>query len=192
MPEPEPPAAPPAPPPAVPPAGQPSPVPPGQNAGQTTPAQPAEEKPEFHKTFLKGSLIAAGATAGVVLVIFGLVFWLDNDWEKLTASARLAATLAVPITVLGVLLVCTGAALAGTEWRGTLKDPPPPVETRDAAVDVPKVIEAVGKLRGPALMIVAGALLLGGSAWIASSAAKAPVPEKPTTSGTQPPSGSPS
>ena len=157
--------------PAVPPAGAaPSGPPIGSGAG----------KPRFHRPFLTKALVAAGVLALAVLLVFGLVFGLGNDWDDLPASTRLAATLAVPLVVLGVVLVCAGAALAATEWRGTMKDQE---ELRSRGFDgMDKIIDSVGKLRGPALLMVVGALLLGGSAWVASSAAEAPASETPSSS----------
>lgn len=79
-----------------------------------------------------------------MVLVSALLFWMLNDWDALSASARLAATLAVPLVLCGVLLVCAGAALAVADRRGTLG--------------------------GPALLLAAGALLLGGAAWVAASA----------------------
>jgi hypothetical protein len=131
--------------------------------------------PVLYRRFALAVFIGAGAVAvGSIAVDWWAVsaFHLIGGWSDLDASRRLAAGLAIPLSILGTLLVPLGAAMAVVEWRGTLARPAE--REQAAAPDLGKMLEAVGRLRGAALVMVVGALLLGGAAWVASSAAKAP------------------
>jgi hypothetical protein len=99
-----------------------------------------------------------------------------EEWKGADGNRLLAASLSFPLVVFGGLLIAGGAWMAIVEWRGRFKKP----EVATDAVDVGKVIEAIGKLRGAALLLVVGGLLLFGAAWIAQSAAK-PTPASTST-----------
>jgi hypothetical protein len=115
----------------------------------------------------------------VLLVIAVVALWYPlktiwpiglEEWKGDDGNRFLAASLSIPLIVLGALLVLAGAWLAIVEWRGRLKSKDELTAT--GLPDVGPWIEAIGKLRAPALLLVVGAILMLGSAWIASNAAK--------------------
>ena len=163
-----------------PPLSQPTPNP--------TPTQGVEH-PVFHRSPLVISLIVAVLLVAAVLVVTsvlnGRAGLSSTDWKALTAPGKLAASLVVPLTVLGIVLVALGAAMAFTEWLGTFATTDTDGVKVKGLSDVSTVIDSVGKLRGPALVLVTGALLLGASAWVASSAAAPPPPAASSGSTTQ-------
>jgi hypothetical protein len=63
--------------------------------------------------------------------------------------------------------------MAVVEWRGRLKNPDAGLVKKGLPTgeDVSKIIAAVGALRGAALAMVVGAILMLGTAWVAQSAA---------------------
>jgi hypothetical protein len=83
--------------------------------------------------------------------------------------------------------------MAAVEWRGRFRKAPTQATTRERGVDldVSKTIAAIGKLRGAALVMVVGAVLMLGSAWVAKESANAPTPATTTNqqgaNPTQPP-----
>ena len=113
-------------------------------------------------------LIAAAVAAAVILVVAAVAAWpfLTSD-----ASHTLATALSVPLVLVGVTLTCAGVAMAVIEWRAGFVQPPVEVASLDAAEDASKIVDSVGKLKGPALVTVAGLVLLLGAAWVAASAA---------------------
>lgn len=138
--------------------------------------KPAPDRPEFHAGFA-GMAAAVAVVIGLVVMFTGHLFGgklgLDDaSWAKLTGNGQLAARLTSPVLVLGVVLVLAGAWMAVVEWRGRFKKAAPDVVAEGPAADVAKVVAAVGKLQGAALLIVSGALMLIASAWVAQSAAK--------------------
>ena len=152
-------------------------------------AADAMSQPVLYRSFARAVFIGAGVVA---VVVIALSWWavsglhLVGGGSDLDASRRLAAGLAVPLSVLGTLLVPLGTAMALVEWRGMFAPPAQEeAKARAGTPDLGKMLEAVGKLKGAALVMVVGALLLGGSAWIASSAAKAPPVPARTVVGTR-------
>ena len=112
----------------------------------------------------------------------------DADWNALDARTKLAGAITVPVVVLGVITLLIGVWMAIVEWRGIFKAPQDTFTTLDdAGVDPGKIIEAIGKLKGAALAMVIGGLLLLGAAWVAQSAAQPPAAP---TSSTPAPTGS--
>jgi hypothetical protein len=89
-----------------------------------------------------------------------------DDLTGADGDRALAAALGLPLTIVGAAVVVLGAWMALVEWRGRFKAKP---AARALPVDVPKVIEAIGKLRGAPLVMVVGAALMLGGAWIATS-----------------------
>ena len=77
----------------------------------------------------------------------------------------------MPLVLVGVTLTCAGVAMAVIEWRAGFVKPPVDVASLGTPEDASKVVDSVGKLRGPALVTVAGLVLLLGAAWVAASAA---------------------
>lgn len=160
----------------------------GVQQGRQPPSSPApssaEETPEFKVAFA----IVAG------LVILTLAIWVlgafgvftrhiglgDADWNLLEPEQKVASKLMVPLTVSGIGTVALGAWMAVVEWRGLFRKSST-TRSRGAAGDVGAIIGAVGKLRGAALLMVMGTLLMLGAAWVAKDMA---TPAAPADSGT--------
>jgi hypothetical protein len=146
----------------------------------------AEEPPEFHRIFATGTAVIIAVGAAVVLLNAGRTSWdiKKSDLAGAQGDRMLAAALGLPLTLVGGALLALGAWMAVVEWRGRFKPKPAdgPVGKLTAAIpiDIPKTIEAVGKLRGAAILLVVGALLMLGGAWIANGAAE-PEPAGGTT-----------
>jgi hypothetical protein len=139
--------------------------------GNDQPSPPPEPPPEFHPTFA----VVLGVVVLLALVPI-LIGPLRSVWalskEDLTGTdgdRALAAALGLPLTIVGAAAVALGAWMAVVEWRGRFK-PKPQARggARAAPIDVPKVIDAIGRLRGAALLLVVGAALMLGGAWIAT------------------------
>ncbi len=98
-----------------------------------------------------------------------------SEWSALTPNEMVATRIVIPITVLGAIAVTLGAWMAVVEWRGRFAKrapkPKPEAEAKGVPDQIPAVIEAVGKLRGAALVMIVGALLLFAAAWITQSTA---------------------
>jgi hypothetical protein len=108
------------------------------------------------------ALVGAAVLALIVLVItFAVVgSHLDDD---------LAHQMTVPLLICGVLLVMGGAAMAAVDWRSAYESASR--GPQGFGEDPAKVIDALGKLKGAALVLVSGLVLLLGLAWIAASSA---------------------
>jgi hypothetical protein len=130
--------------------------------------------PVFAATFaIIGLLVAFGIVVGLNL-LNGRAGLSATDWAPLEGRLKVGLTMAIPITVLGGLAILTGLWMALVEWRGRF-------ERKAAAaagsgpvakgIEPEKIIEVVGKLRGAALAMAVGAILLVAAAWIAQSAA---------------------
>jgi hypothetical protein len=145
----------------------------------TEPATP-EAPPEFHLWFAILTAIPAAIIGTVILLAPARTARdiSESDLKGTDGDTALAASLAVPLTVLGGASVVLGAWMAMVEWRGRFKKKEP--ADRGFEPDVGKIIEAIGKLRGAALVMVVGALLMLGGAWVAQSLAE----EAPTTATT--------
>jgi hypothetical protein len=163
-----------------------------------------ERPPEFHPVFAVISAVVAAVVAGLVLFQPAQAAWdvTKSDWKGTDGHLQLAASLGVPLTVLGGAAVAVGAWMAAVEWRGRFKKRPKKKEKEEAeearargvSVDVGEAITAIGKLRGAALVLVVGAALMLGSAWIAKESAgqsspttTTPTTTSPATPGTTPP-----
>ena len=101
-----------------------------------------------------------------------------RDWLGEKGENALAVTVAVPLTVVGGALVILGAWMATVEWRGRFAEA---TQTRGMEIKPGEIIAAIGNLRGAAIVLVVGAILMIGAAWIAQSAADNPTPETTTT-----------
>jgi len=141
----------------------------------STSSASAELPPKFNVLFavvvgLAAILIAAFLwhTTNLTTNHLGLS---DDDWNALEAGQRLAAQLVVPAIVLGAVAVLVGLWMAAVEWRGRFRDDQTAPRVRGAS-DVGPIIDSIGKLRGAALVMVVGAILMLSAAWVAASAAK--------------------
>ena len=153
---------------------------------ETTPEVPAAEAPPTMN-------VAFAWIAGIILALIGYaavatIDVLDDrlglgqtDWDSLTGGQRLAATLVVPLIVLGALAVVIGMWMALVEWRGRFRDATTVVTKSVTGDDVSKVIDSIAKLRGAALVMVVGGLLMLSAAWIGGSAASPPAAEPSAT-----------
>jgi hypothetical protein len=116
---------------------------------------------------------------GVILVLglglFGYVALSGAAWTSMEGRLKIAVILGLPTAILGGVVILVGLWMAVVEWRGRLTKPvdddEPVARGLPSGDDVSKVITAVGALRGPALALVVGAILMLGTAWIAQSAA---------------------
>jgi hypothetical protein len=150
-----------------------------------TGATDAEPQPVYHGSFAN-RLAAVLAVLGLVLAAF-IGPWRhggmsDADWTALGGQLKVAVVLGLPATLFGSLVLLAGLWMAIVEWRGRQLDEDKatpklsPARAHKGAVtgeDVAKVIAAVGSLRGAALAMTIGAILLLGAAWVAQSAAGA-------------------
>ena len=162
---------------------------PGAVDEPTTP--PPEPAPDFHPVF--------AVIAGVVTLVLAFLLLREparsvgqmkkSDWLGNAGDEALAATLGVPLTVIGGAIVALGAWMAAVEWRGRFKPEIAEGEVRGVGVpiDVGKLMDAIGKLRGAPLVMVVGATLMLGGAWIAKGAT-----EPDPAGGTTPPPAEPS
>ncbi len=157
------------------------------------PKEPVEVPPKFHPWF-------AGCVA-VPAILLGLWFVADTDWlsthlglnetefKLLDGRTIVSTRMLGPIAALGVVLVIVGATMTLIEWRGRFAEEP---ATEDGTprgvsdVDPVKLVEAIGKLKGATLIVVAGLVILLGVAWMTSSTA-APPPSSPSPPGTTKP-----
>lgn len=164
---------------------------------------PAEPQPTYHGSFAAWSAVGLAVLGGFLAFFIGP--WRhggmsDTDWTNLAGQLKVAVILGLPATLFGALVLLAGLWMALVEWRGRLVDEPSKPKPANGTgpvrkgafngEDVAKVIGAVGSLRGAALAMVVGAILLLGSAWVAQSAAgtggdagasSAPVTEAPPT-----------
>ncbi|HET8987464.1 MAG TPA: hypothetical protein VFN43_03045 [Humibacillus sp.] len=132
----------------------------------------------------------------VVLVLLGAFvvgsqLFADNlgldatETAKLDGRALIGARVIGPVTVIGVAVTLFGVWMAMTEWRGRFAEKPPKQTTGERDIpDVPKIIEAFGKLRGAALVLVSGIVILLGVAWMTSATASAPPAPSPSPTST--------
>ena len=157
------------------------------------PATPPEPAPIYYDAFAKDTAWRIGLLGAIVGVVFLLAVLLlvARGWETLEGRLKVGMTIAVPVAVLGIVIVLAGLWMAVVEWRGRFAEKPAP-KTRDFGVEPDKIIEAVGKLRGAALAMVVGAILIVASAWIAQAAAgtasnPAPSPAASQAAGSQAP-----
>lgn len=143
----------------------------------------AVDKPYFSTAFA----VVCGliAVIGAVLVIRATdvlddqLGMSDDVWTALKPEGQLASRLVVPIILLGIILVLLGTWMALVEWRGSFKSSGD--MTARGAVDPAAIITAIGKLKGAALVLVVGGVLMLAAAWVASSAAQ-PAPTTPSPS----------
>jgi hypothetical protein len=155
-----------------------------------------DSPPRFHPWFavMMGVLVVSlGAALLLGLnLLNGRSGFSAADWTALEGRLKVALGVALPMTVLGVASVLVGLWMAVVEWRGRFAErrAEPDPGTKGIPENADKIIEAVGKLRGAALAMVVGALLMFGAAWIGQSAAGTASPT-PTPSDSSAPSPSP-
>jgi hypothetical protein len=151
----------------------------------TPPDGNAEVQPKWHNVFAIITFVVAALLALLLMVPLLLEFLdLDqDDWFGKNGDTAFAASLALPLSILGAVLLAVGTWMAVVEWRGRFK-PEPTVVWGGAEVKPGEIIDALGKLRGPALVLLTGAVLMLGAAWVAQSTAEeppAPTTTTPTT-----------
>ena len=153
----------------------------------TTPATPSEPVSVWHKGFAIWAAIILGLLlAGFVYVSQLLTDNLGLDAAqsaKLDGRALIGAQVIGPVTVVGVAVTLIGVWMALTEWRGRFAAQSETTGEREIP-DPSKIIEALGKLRGAALVLVSGIVILLGVAWMTSSTASAPPAPTPSTTST--------
>jgi hypothetical protein len=155
--------------------------------GTPTPERP----PDWNKWFAWGAAAVVAVLAVLIFARPAVSSWQlgPGDWtNEKTGQSALAASVMMPLLVLGGVVVLIGAWMAAVEWRGRFA-PDDGSEVTSFAIDtdgIAKIIDAVGKLRGAVLVMVVGALLMLGAAWIAESAVSGSVSETGTTGTTGP------
>lgn len=136
-----------------------------------------ESPPRLHPWFavIIGVLavVLGGALVLGLNLLNGRSGFSEADWTALEGRLKVALGVALPMTVLGIASVLVGLWMAVVEWRGRFAErtQAPEPGTKGIPENADKIIEAVGKLRGAALAMVVGALLMFGAAWIGQSAA---------------------
>ena len=169
-------------------AGGPTTPPTGGSTTQTTTPPAAGDPPTiWHTTFAVISAIVLAALLGAFVVMSQL--FADNlgldaaETAKLDGRALIGARVIGPVTVVGVAVTLFGVWMAMTEWRGRFTKAPTATGEREIP-DPSKIIEALGKLRGAALVLVSGIVILLGVAWMTSATASAPPAPSPTSTAT--------
>lgn len=151
----------------------------------SSPAPPPPEEPsDWHKGFAFGIGVLILGLTGAALWYPATSAWSIGveEWSGKDGNRLLAASLSLPLTVIGGLTIGAGVWMAIVEWRGRFKSS----GTVSTKIEPGPVIDALGKLRGAALLLVVGGILMIGSAWIAQSAAKPTVPASGTSSSEDP------
>jgi len=154
----------------------------------TTPAAPADPPTIWHKGFAIISAIVLAVLLGAFVVVSQL--FADNlgldaaQTAKLDGRALIGARVIGPVTVVGVAVTLVGVWMAMTEWRGRFATKAETVTGEREIPDPSKIIEALGKLRGAALVLVSGIIILLGVAWMTSATASAPPAPSPATTAT--------
>jgi hypothetical protein len=135
-----------------------------------------DDAPAFHRLFATAAALVL-VFVGVLLVI-GLQYLASRIlfgafWTGLEGRLKVALVLGLPSMIVGTVVVMIGAWMAIVEWRGKLRKPAARgFQARTiGAGDVKEIVSAVGNLRGAGLVLVVGAILMLGSAWVAQSAA---------------------
>jgi hypothetical protein len=135
------------------------------------PSTPLEPPPEFHPRFavVLGVLLLLALVPILIGPLRSVWALSKGDLTGTDGDRALAAALGLPLTIVGAAVVALGAWMAVVEWRGRFK-PKPEARggARAAPIDIPKAIDAIGRLRGAALLLVVGAALMLGGAWIAT------------------------
>jgi hypothetical protein len=169
----------------APPAGGPPTAP--ATAPPAAPTAPAEPASVWHKGFaIFTAIVLGGLLAGFVYVsqLFTDNLGLDAAQSaKLDGRALIGAQVIGPVTVVGVAVTLIGVWMALTEWRGRFTARAETTGDREIP-DPSKIIEALGKLRGAALVLVSGIVILLGVAWMTSSTASAPPAPTPSSTPT--------
>jgi hypothetical protein len=103
----------------------------------------------------------------------------DTEWNAFEPRLKVAVKLAAPSVLIGAVLIAVGLWMAIVEWRGRFAvakrlEAGKVGERIITADEAGKVIEALSKLQGAALVMVIGALLMLSAAWVAQSAASPP------------------
>ena len=145
----------------------------GTGSRPSTPEEPAT----YHSGFALASavfIVLLGVALYVELGYLGSRILTNAFWTGLEGRLKIAIVLGLPATVVGLVVILVGLWMALVEWRGRLKDRRAGASVASGAPsagDVKEIIAAVGNLRGAALAMVVGAILLLGTAWVAQSAA---------------------
>ncbi|WP_404390250.1 hypothetical protein [Humibacillus xanthopallidus] len=156
----------------------------------TTTTTPADPPTIWHKGFAITSAIVIALLLGAFVVMSQL--FADNlgldaaETAKLDGRALIGARVIGPVTVVGVAVTLFGVWMAMTEWRGRFTKAPTATGEREIP-DPSRIIEALGKLRGAALVLVSGIVILLGVAWMTSATASAPPAPSPTSTATASP-----
>lgn len=147
---------------------------------------PAPEKPPTYRSgfaFVSAVVfLVFGVVLSGLLAFLGSRVLSDQFWSGLEGRLKIAVVLGLPATIVGLVVIFVGLWMAVVEWRGRLRAGDATVAHASlSAGDVKEIIAAVGSLRGAALVLVVGALLMLGTAWVAQSAAGTASPGAGTT-----------
>ena len=138
----------------------------------------AGDAPTFvwHPEFATRVGLLLAIVGGVVALLIGArLVWLLGTRVPGAADAALVAGV---LALAGLVALLLGAFLAAVEVRGRARDPGPGAAAAldVTGEDVEKVINALGRLRGSQLLVVAGLLALSGAGLLGWQLVDAPPP----------------
>lgn len=146
--------------------------------GPPTPTSPAGPAPAYRSDFAKPAGRAVAAVASLtIIVVIALMLSIDKD--SLGADGKIAVVLLTAVLLIGIVVLAVGVWLAVVEWHGAMKIEPAGMRS---LASVAPIVEAVGKLKGAALVLTVGGLLVFSVAWSAKDALPEPVNSTPTPS----------
>jgi hypothetical protein len=150
---------------------------PGGDVGLRLEVSAAFESPiEFDPRFaLLGLLVCAIGGVVAVMPIWQAIYILGGE-DGTFPNSDVGALVAFGLLLIGILIVMGGLFLAALEARGRMRRTAEP--NRGAAPpttgDWAGIVDAIGKLRGSALVLVIGCIPLLAAAWIGKTAIEQP------------------
>lgn len=143
-----------------------------------TPNTPAGAAPAYRSDFAKSAGTAVAAVAALtIIIVIALLSSLNKD--GLGADGKIAVVLLAAVLIIGIVVLAVGVWMAVVEWNGAMKVEPTGMR---GLTSVGPIVEAVGKLKGAALVLVVGGLLVFSVAWSAKDALPEPAKATPTPS----------
>ncbi len=157
-------------------------------------ATPAKEQPQepvlvYDRSFAMAALVWTLLIAAAGLSPLAIVLWrvaVRPSTPDGELSVTIGGLVAIGLLIVGSVIACAGIFGALLEVRGRLRTVADraALGERGALPDAKGVIEAIGKLRGAAMILVIACVPLLASAWIGHSAVDQPSPTSTTIPGT--------
>lgn len=161
-------------------------------------AEENTEKPLWRGAFAIVVAAAIALLTGVLLVWSGILehdLGLEDAYESFDSRQVLGARIVGVVAAVGIVVVAMGLWMALVEWRGRFEaaqeakkaleaaagDKVTGLGAEDAAKLIPETVEALGALKGAALVLVSGVVILLGVSWMTASATGAPPASTTTT-----------